>query len=301
MRPLGGRVVSPALSWAPSAHWHACGGYLLLGRACLVGWARLVGPGGGLPRQLVLRVRFSDRVPDKRVAEAANPRAATASRRALPDPWTSARWTAGGDRGDSSCGVHGPASGPVSSPESTVTGFPSFLVGLAWLGLLGWACLVGLAWLALVADRPGSWCSEADAQTRFRISGLPKLRIHARRPRAGVHCPTRGRPRGGQQAASEGFQLWRSWAGLRSRQLSGESGEYCYWISLFIFPAPLSLWTWSSPYWPCGSSGLALLNAGRGGRIRESGNCQPAGDRRADAVDIALEHHPAYGMLRDGK
>ena len=65
-----------------------------------------------------------------------------------------------------------------------------------------------------------------------------------------------------------GFQLWRSWAGLRSRQ---RSGEYCYWISLFIFPAPLSLWTWSSPYWPCGSSGLALLNAGRGGRIREAG------------------------------
>ena len=66
--------------------------------------------------------------------------------------------------------------------------------------------------------------------------------------------------------------MWRSWAGLRSRQRSGESGEYCYWISIFIFPAPLSLWTWSRPYWPCGSSGLALLNAGRGGRIRESGN-----------------------------
>ena len=65
--------------------------------------------------------------------------------------------------------------------------------------------------------------------------------------------------------------MWRSWAGLRSRQRSGESGEYCYWISLFIFLAPLSLWPWSSPYWPCGSSGLALLNAGRGDRIRAAG------------------------------
>ena len=90
-----------------------------------LGWAWLVGPGGGLPRQLVLRGSWSDRVPDKRVAQAANPRATSASRRALPDPWTPARWTAGGDRGDSSCGVHGPASGPVSAPESTVTGFPS--------------------------------------------------------------------------------------------------------------------------------------------------------------------------------
>ena len=75
----------------------------------------------------------------------------------------------------------------------------SFLVGLAWLGLV--------AWLVLVADCPGSWCSEADAQTGFRISGLPKLRIHARRPRAGVRCLTRGRPRGGPQAATAGIPV----------------------------------------------------------------------------------------------
>ena len=55
------------------------------------------------------------------------------------------------------------------------------------------------------------------------------------------------------------------------------------------------------PVLPCGGSGLALLNAGRVGRIREKGNCQPSGDLRADAVDIAREHHPADGMLRDGK
>ena len=67
--------------------------------------------------------------------------------------------------------------------------------------------MVRLAWSGLVADCPGSWCSEADAQTGSRIGGLPKLRIHARRPRAGVRCLTRGRPRGGPQAATAGIPV----------------------------------------------------------------------------------------------
>ena len=89
----GGRVVSPASSWAPSAHWHACGGYLLLGPACLVGLV------ADCPGSWCSEADAQTRVPDKRVAQAANPRAASASRRALPDPWTPARWTAGGERG----------------------------------------------------------------------------------------------------------------------------------------------------------------------------------------------------------
>ena len=39
---------------------------------------------------------------------------------------------------------------------------------------------------------------------------------------------------GGPQSVAEGFRLWRSSAGLRSRQ---SSGEYCYWISPLLFYA----------------------------------------------------------------
>ena len=148
-------------------------------------WSGLLGwLGGRLPRQLVLRGRCSDRVPDRRVAQAANPRATSAGRRALPDPWTSARWTAGGERGI-------PVVASVSRPPVT-----------------------------------------------------------------------------------------------------SASGEYCYWISLFTFLATLSPMDLVQPVLPCGSDGLALLNVGRVARFRESGNVQPAGERRADAVDIAREHHP---------
>ena len=91
----------------------------------LLGWAWLVEPGSRLPRQLVLRGRCSDRVPDKRVAQTANPRAASASRRALPDPWTSRGGPQAATAGIPVVAFMGPASGPVSAPESTVTGFPS--------------------------------------------------------------------------------------------------------------------------------------------------------------------------------
>ena len=43
---------------------------------------------------------------------------------------------------------------------------------------------------------------------------------------------------GGPQPEAEGFQLWRSSAGLWSRQ---HSGEYCYWILPFTFLTPLCL------------------------------------------------------------
>ena len=135
--------------------------------------------------------------------------------------------------------------------------------------------------------------------TWVRISGRPGVRIHARTSRAGpqyLFLRTSARwTAGGERGDS---QLWLQWqaTGHTRRQAGAVTG---FPSSLFLRRCPL--WTWSSLYWPCGSAGVALLNVGRVGRIRESGDFQPAGGRRADAVEIAREHHPEDGMMRDGK
>ena len=89
------------------------------------------GIGETLWQWVASRVNFtSSRAPCGQSAWSANPRTNASNRHALPGLRTFVRWTAGGDRGDPSCGVCGSTADPSRTRAGDITGFPSSLLSL---------------------------------------------------------------------------------------------------------------------------------------------------------------------------